>query len=547
MATIQDILAINNYRGQGYAGGNVAVSVDLNTSQLNQVAQLTYYQNKDRYERNNKLKDEAAGILAEQMATDVSSVDPKIAKLLLDKKNAIGEMAENSFAFNRDKDPELFIKMEKEIGDLTNLLGANKKNQLIYNQEKKRIDGLTDLAEREREQEKFDLTNKIYYEDGEKNLRDGIYLGYEAPPQPISFGDFVGNMVEYDVFEKGANNDLVYTHKILDQASTEAQLRKIGAGLEIPKYKTDPSLSQDKNRLKELALAASYKTAVRQTMQNTDELLKSSDQTTLKRTTSEIENFNAQVERYNELLRTGELKDKKGNVLNKGYVGNFKPITLEKTTNADGTESYFLDDYEKAALALFNSGKFKLIDEVKVKNDYTGEKQKADELAEQKAARKEANWVELEKARINSYTEIKKAKYAASKPIVIEDSPDKPQAYVQEIINRYKSLGGNGLNWVNLKGDVNMIEALTNVGINIPKNKTNVGLVIEGEGGESVFKLVEYDEKTRLVKYQEQSGISASTAKFNYSSKNPQGENYNKSGKSDKWVTNDEFGVPVPY
>lgn len=125
---VQDVLAVRSYQGDSKAGGSQSYGLTLDPSPFEKLAQYTYFQNRELWERKNKLDDANAIKVGELSALDPSSINPEIYKYFNDRKESLMKQA-MSGALDYQKNPNDYIKFRKDWGDFNNQRTAALANQ----------------------------------------------------------------------------------------------------------------------------------------------------------------------------------------------------------------------------------------------------------------------------------------------------------------------------------------------------------------------------------------------------------------------------------
>lgn len=115
---VSDVLATRSYKGDASAGGGVYYGVKLDATPFDKLAQYTFYENRDKWERKNKEDDAAALKMADMVALDINSSFPEFYDHLNAKKQELSEMLKDSSVLNYQKNPEGYKKMSALYGEI---------------------------------------------------------------------------------------------------------------------------------------------------------------------------------------------------------------------------------------------------------------------------------------------------------------------------------------------------------------------------------------------------------------------------------------------
>lgn len=120
MASIQEVLGVASYQGQGYAGGGVGVSVNLDkaTDSFQKFADFKMYQNKAAWEKKNSDDAAAALEMAKYIAIDPSTTIDQQREPLRLKKQEIDEILKDPSVLYYQENPEGYTKLHKSLSEL---------------------------------------------------------------------------------------------------------------------------------------------------------------------------------------------------------------------------------------------------------------------------------------------------------------------------------------------------------------------------------------------------------------------------------------------
>lgn len=115
--SVSDVLAVRGYKGDSTAGGSQTFGIKLDATPFDKLAQFTYFQNKDLWERKNKQDDADALELAKMAALDIASTDPETLKYFDEFKTNLLDTAKSGGLNYDNKDK--FVEMHKLYGKFT--------------------------------------------------------------------------------------------------------------------------------------------------------------------------------------------------------------------------------------------------------------------------------------------------------------------------------------------------------------------------------------------------------------------------------------------
>lgn len=260
MASVSEILGIDSYRGQGYAGGNVSVALELDAKPFQQLALLSYYKAKDEWNRDNTMRDNAAKELGKVASLDPSSYLPEQYDVLLEKKNEIIKLSENPYAFNHDKDPKAARELQNKLSEFNNLATNANANDLVYKADKSAIDLMEEGEEKNLKKEQLEINKQLYFQGGAKNkLAQGALFNGISKVSKDNYTVPLLSDLNYTVDIRNPNDTQSIEMKLTDVPKLFADAAAIGLGIyKAPKYVYDPKKSELENRNDEITQKLKY-------------------------------------------------------------------------------------------------------------------------------------------------------------------------------------------------------------------------------------------------------------------------------------------------
>lgn len=182
MATISDINAASNYRGQPAAGGALGVGITIDVSPLQRLATFKFYSDRDKWELKQKKDAIAAQQIANIAAYDTNSPFIEYTNdLTREAKELVEYVRDNPNVLKFDpNNPTKYIDVYQRIGKLENKRKRATANDALYNAAKATIELEPNKEERDKKLKLLDIRAKRLFKDG---VEEGYRQQFEAMPQ----------------------------------------------------------------------------------------------------------------------------------------------------------------------------------------------------------------------------------------------------------------------------------------------------------------------------------------------------------------------------
>lgn len=246
--SVSDVLAVRSYKGDSTAGGSQTFGIKLDATPFDKLAQFTYFQNKEMWERQNTQDDLAAKEMAKMMALDVNSAFPEFYEHLNAKKDELSKLIQDdATVLNYQKNPEGYKKMQRLYGEIANDRTAATANDLKYNTEITRIK-LLPVEEQQAQKDLLEIEKK-------RLLMDGAAKGLQQKPLLAIGGKFTakdfelpdaGTVMYQTAFAMGDNNKQIEV-TALDFNSAWVQSVKAANQIDQAEFVPKPNPNNDQN------------------------------------------------------------------------------------------------------------------------------------------------------------------------------------------------------------------------------------------------------------------------------------------------------------
>lgn len=248
MASIQEILSGQSYKGDATSGGGAAVAVTIDTSPLQKLADFTFYQNRDLWERKNKQDAETAKEIAGFTALDPSSYLPEQYKLLSEKKNKITKMMEEDPSIlNYQLNPDGWLAYNKELSEWGNMKKQAVANDLIYSKEQAGIDNDLNPYSKAAKQKLLDKSIQEHFAKGAEfalTQLPTLRSGYEFKPEDAKIPTITSSENQISYIEPNTLVEKKFSIKNGAQMMLDSE--KLAIGIMTP-YRDNPELDPEKN------------------------------------------------------------------------------------------------------------------------------------------------------------------------------------------------------------------------------------------------------------------------------------------------------------
>lgn len=251
MASVQEILAINNRPGDSIKGGEQTYGITIDASPFQRLAEYTYLDNVEKTKAKALKDKEIATEMGKAMALNINTTNKEIYdELDKQKQEILYLVTNNKDVFDYNKNPEANKKWQELYGQFT----ANREKATAFDVlNNNAVAEIAKLPIEQQESAREVLENKrsIALAGGASNfLKTGIAELSAIKVEPKDFAiPKVGN-IQYQTFQEGGNANKTYDVDVYDINSLDAASEQAWLGLQ-----TDTFIPQDNpNNDKTIAL-----------------------------------------------------------------------------------------------------------------------------------------------------------------------------------------------------------------------------------------------------------------------------------------------------
>ena len=342
MASVNEILGIDSYRGDPNAGNGFGTVVTIDPTPIQRFSTFKFYSDQAKWEQKNKDDANAAKQIADIAAYDINSPLTPYSDALKTKLKDIQEFTrQNPNALVYGRDPEGFQNLQKKINDFSNLRKSAAASDAIYAAGKTAIDVEPDLSKKTVMQKDLDIRVKELFDGGVDKAQQRI-LASTSPPKPDDYKTPAVKITSYDVLGKG-DNEIYNTHyKFINKDQLDADAELTVAGFNKPALdETTPAfqalsperqqLERDKSKISGLQrqnivdLSNNFNNLLSQWKaahpdQDITQIKGAPTGDTLTDNIKAANKYNDQIDQLNGLITAGKLKDPTGKVLTKLFT-----------------------------------------------------------------------------------------------------------------------------------------------------------------------------------------------------------------------------------
>jgi hypothetical protein len=249
LATIQEILSGQSYRGDATSGGGAAVGVTLDPSPFQKLADFTYYQNREMWVRQNKKDDEAANNIADITALDPNSPLKEQYEYLSEKKNEIiKEIENNPSVLDYQKNPKGWAALNRKIAEWGSERKKATANDIIYEKRMKEAQDDVDPISKGFKMKTLEEDRANHFSVG---VKDALVTGTTLRSSPELTAENYKlptlTNTSYKVAYIEPNTLREVKWDIVDTNSAWVQAGAAAFGLMNKAYKDDPNLTPEEN------------------------------------------------------------------------------------------------------------------------------------------------------------------------------------------------------------------------------------------------------------------------------------------------------------
>lgn len=361
----------SSYQGNANLGGSTLGVGQLDTRPIMDLARYTLMYNQAEYNQRQKDAEKIAAEIADATSYDLTTGIPKDAKVLQDKyKELTDYIAANPDAVNY-RNTSKWTEYQKKKSDLLNDIKGAKVRDLLYEARRKEIAEEPNEARKRLMQQNLDADIDATEIRVPLPFSQKYDLSLPEIPKP--------NSLEFDVIQKGQNENVTRSFKVFDVANARRQGNVFGLNLEQTDF--DPATPGGQQRL----ISKDQNFWIKGTEQLNAALQDPSlrvngvlDETKLKGLSRQLVDLLKKTNEYLEVeknkITSGAYRDKLGNVVSFG-AGALNEEDYQPINYADGISP---DELALAAQFAAWSG-----DQYKTTTQQTNDQIESDRLAEQ--------------------------------------------------------------------------------------------------------------------------------------------------------------------
>lgn len=361
----------SSYQGNANLGGSTLGVGQLDTRPIMDLARYTLMYNQAEYNQRQKDAEKIAAEIADATSYDLTTGIPKDAKVLQDKyKELTDYIAANPDAVNY-RNTSKWTEYQKKKSDLLNDIKGAKVRDLLYEARRKEIAEEPNEARKRLMQQNLDADIDATEIRVPLPFSQKYDLSLPEIPKP--------NSLEFDVIQKGPNENVTRAFKVFDVANARRQGNVFGLNLEQTDF--DPATPGGQQRL----ISKDQNFWIKGTEQLNAALQDPSlrvngvlDETKLKGLSRQLVDLLKKTNEYLEVeknkITSGAYRDKLGNVVSFG-AGALNEEDYQPINYADGISP---DELALAAQFAAWSG-----DQYKTTTQQTNDQIEAERLAEQ--------------------------------------------------------------------------------------------------------------------------------------------------------------------
>lgn len=247
MASVQDILAINNRAGDSVKGGGQTYGVTIDASPFQRLAEYTYLDNVQK-QKDKTIKDQAiATEMGTAMALDPNSTNKELYESLNKKKDEINYLIKNNLdVFDYNKNPAANIKLKELLGEFTANRAKASAFDVLNNSTVTAI-GALPPEQQVSAQKVLENKRKIALVGGADNFfKTGVQL--DTGIMDFKAKDFKLPKIarlEYTTVDIGGDNNFTTEAKVIDINVATAKAEQIWLGIQQDKFVPQPNPTND--------------------------------------------------------------------------------------------------------------------------------------------------------------------------------------------------------------------------------------------------------------------------------------------------------------
>ena len=247
MATVQEILAINNRQGDAAKGGGNSIGITIDQTPFNRLAEYTYLDNVQK-QKDKVIKDqEIAGEMGKAMALDPNSTNKELYEALNKKKEEINYLIKNNKdVFDYNKNPSANIKLKELLGEFTANRTKASAFDVLNNSTSTEI-GKLPPEQQVAAQKVLENKRKIALNGGADNFfKTGVQLDtgiMDFKPKDFKFPKIA--KLEYTTVDIGGDNNFSNEAKVIDVNAARAKAEQIWLGLQQDDFVPQPNPNKD--------------------------------------------------------------------------------------------------------------------------------------------------------------------------------------------------------------------------------------------------------------------------------------------------------------
>ena len=163
---VQEVLAVNSYKGDSTAGGMQTFGVKLDATPFDKLAEYTFLQNREKWERRNTLNDDAAKKMASTLAIDINTPIPEYYSFLQTKQKELNKFIEGGHGLIYEDDPEANKEYNRKYAELVSLKNKAVSDGLKLNAEYAAIEQLPTQSEKDVALKTLEINKQELLKDG---------------------------------------------------------------------------------------------------------------------------------------------------------------------------------------------------------------------------------------------------------------------------------------------------------------------------------------------------------------------------------------------